>query len=251
MDSDTDLACDAAIHMYVMNGPEAEAFVDAFGQRADRLLVISSGDVYRAYGVLHRKEHAAVDPDPLTEEAPLRSVLHLYAEFPEYDKIPVEREVMQAGGSNCVLRLPAVYGPNDSHHRAGAWLKQMNSDQPFTLGESFANWRWTHGYIEDVAEAIALAAMDARSAGRIYNVGEAVTPTMFERIEGLGRAFGWRGKIAVTSDEASPLDYRQPMVMDSSRIRNELGFGELATAEDALQRTIAWEVESGYAQRPP
>jgi len=36
-------------------------------------------------------------------------------------------------------------------------------------------WRWTHGYLENVAHAIALAVMDDKATGRIYNVGEQVT----------------------------------------------------------------------------
>jgi nucleoside-diphosphate-sugar epimerase len=201
--------------------------------------------------VIHRKEPAAIDLSPVLEDAPLRTLLHLYAEFPEYDKIPVERAVMRAGDGNCVLRLPAVYGPGDSHHRAGAWLKQMTATgEPFRIGETFANWRWTHGFVEDAAEAIALAAVDHRSADRIFNVGEAATPTMLERMERLGGVFGWRGKIVVMPDDEMPLDYRQHLVMDSSRIRNELQFTEVVTEKEAWHRTIAWEVESGYVSRP-
>jgi len=54
---------------------------------------------------------------------------------------------------------------------AGDWLKQIASaHERLCIGESFAQWRWTHGYIEDIAEAIATAAIYERSAGRIYNV---------------------------------------------------------------------------------
>jgi uncharacterized protein YbjT (DUF2867 family) len=41
------------------------------------------------------------------------------------------------------------------------------------LEKGMASWRWTHGYVEDVAAAVALAVMDERAAGRTYNVGEA------------------------------------------------------------------------------
>jgi nucleoside-diphosphate-sugar epimerase len=73
---------------------------------------------------------------------------------------------------------------------------------------------------------------------------------MFERIERLGRAFRWCGKMVVTADEESALEYRQHMVMDSSRIRNELGFAEAVPEEEALRRAIAWETDSGYVSRP-
>jgi nucleoside-diphosphate-sugar epimerase len=227
-------ACDAAVHMHAMSGKDAESFVDALGRRADRLLVASSGDVYRAYGVLQRKEAAPIDSSPLTEDSPLRTVLQLYPEMPDYDKLPVERIVMQAGKRNCVLRLPAVYGPRDSHHRAAGWLKADGQ-----IGETYARWRWTHGYMENVAAAIALAAMDHRSAGRIYNVGEATTPTMLERLQQIGHS-----QITLAPDEKSALDYRQDLVMDSRRIRDELDYTEIVSEEEGLQRTICWEVEA-------
>jgi nucleoside-diphosphate-sugar epimerase len=237
--------CSAAIHMYAMSANDGLAFVRDFGPSADRLVLISSGDVYRAYGVIHRQEPTAIDPSPLTEDAPLRSVLNLYPQFPDYDKIPVERIVMQAGEHNCVLRLPAVYGPGDSHHRAGGWLKSLPH---ITAG--YARWRWTHGYIENVAEAIALAAENERSAGRIYNVGEPETPTMLERIERFAGAFGWRGGMAIVPEEPSALEYRQHLIMDSRRIRDQLGFQEVVSAAEACRRTVDWEVNSGYVSSP-
>ncbi len=41
------------------------------------------------------------------------------------------------------------------------------------LEKGMTSWRWTHGYVEDVAAAVALAVMDERAAGRTYNLGEA------------------------------------------------------------------------------
>jgi nucleoside-diphosphate-sugar epimerase len=227
-------ACDAAVHMHAMSVKDAENFVDALGSRAARLLVAGSGDVYRAYGVIHRKEAAPIDPSPLREDSPLRTVLRLYPEMPDYDKIPVERMVMQAGKHNCVLRLPAVYGPGDSRHRAGGWLKAGAQ-----IGETYSRWRWTHGYIENVAAAVALAAVDDRSAGRIYNVGEAATPTMLERLRQIGRS-----QIALVPDEESTLNYRQHLVMDSRRIRDELAFTEIVSEKEGLRRTISWEIDA-------
>ena len=56
--------------------------------------------------------------------------------------------------------------------------------------------------------------------------------------------------MVVVPEQESPLDYRQHLVMDSSRIRKELGFVEVTPEEEALRRTIAWEVDAGYVSRP-
>src|SRR5947209_2188359 len=87
------LACDVAIHMYAMTVQDAVAFVRDFGDLASRLIVISSGDVYRAYGRLLKMEDCEYESGPLTEDSPLRTALHPYPSHPKYDKIPVECEV--------------------------------------------------------------------------------------------------------------------------------------------------------------
>jgi hypothetical protein len=46
----------------------------------------------------------------------------------------------------------------------------------------FAEWRRTHGYAEDEAKAVVLAVLNARSAARVYNIGERVAPAWAERI---------------------------------------------------------------------
>ena len=40
--------------------------------------------------------------------------------------------------------------------------------------------------------------------------------------------------------------YHQHLVTDTSRIRRELGYGEIVSREDGLRRAIAW-----YAAEPP
>lgn len=193
-----------AIHMYAMTHQDGIAFVQNYGNTADRLIVLSSGDVYRAYGRLTGTEPGEYEPMPLTEGSSLRTVLNPYPAHPEYDKIPIEHEVMRTGRA-CVLRLPAVYGPGDQGHRFGAWIKRMTpGNAEFLIGETYAAWRWTHGYVENVAEAIALAAVDERANGKIYNVGEAHTPTMFERVRQIADVFGWKGTVVVVPDDQLP-----------------------------------------------
>ncbi len=57
---------DVAVHMWAMTAEDARLFVEAFRFSAGRIVVISSGDVYRAYGRLRRVESGPPDEMPLT-----------------------------------------------------------------------------------------------------------------------------------------------------------------------------------------
>lgn len=254
-------APDVVINMILLLEAQAEAFVQALSGVAQRAVVISSQDVYRAYGRLTGTEPGPPDPTPLTEDGPLRDKRYPYRQEPpraaddparwmdDYDKIPVERVVMSAPALPCsVLRLPAVYGPRDKQHRFHSLLKRMDDGRAvIALDAAEADWRWTHAYVDDVAHAICLAALDPRSAGRIYNVGEQQALSLEERAQAVGAAAGWQGRIAHVPAGRLPEamrfggDMRQPLVTDSSRIRAELGYREVTAPADAYARTVAWE----------
>jgi nucleoside-diphosphate-sugar epimerase len=117
------------------------------------------------------------------------------------------------------------------------------------LDESISLWRWTRGYVEDVAVAIALAVTVGRASGRVYNVGEMHPPSELEWVRLVGRAAGWTGEIVVVPRDRLPAPLRwwgdadtdHNLVTDTTRIRTELGYAELVPRDDALGRTIEWE----------
>ena len=61
--------------MIAFTAPDAEALMAAFRGLARRVVVVSSQDVYRAYGRLIGIEPGPPDPVPLDETSPLRSRL--------------------------------------------------------------------------------------------------------------------------------------------------------------------------------
>jgi nucleoside-diphosphate-sugar epimerase len=255
------LAPEEVLDMIPATEQDAREVMSIFSGVARRVVAISSQDVYRAFGRVNGKETGPVDSVPLTEESPLRENLYPYrGETPrdqddprrwqdDYDKILVERVVM--GDPNLpgtVLRLPMVYGPGDYQHRLFSYLKRMDDNRPaILLDEAEAQWRWTHGYVENVADAIALAVADERAAGRIYNIGEPITFTMAEWVGKIGEAAGWQGRVALVPRGHLPeplrlgINAEQDIVVDSSRIRKELGYAERVDLEEALRRTVAWE----------
>src|SRR5262249_11013698 len=100
-----------------------------------RLVVLSSQDVYAAYGRLLGLEPGAPDPTPSAEEAPLRSSRHPYRSTArpgdpayDYEKILVEQAAASDPGLPAtILRLPCVYGAGDPHHRVGQVLERVRA----------------------------------------------------------------------------------------------------------------------------
>jgi len=219
---------DAVIHMIPMGERDARAAVETFRGRAGRLVALSSGDVYRAYGRFTGLEPGPLEEGPLSESSPLRTVSYPYraqAKSPDdwaysYEKILVERVTLaEPDLHGVVLRLPKVYGPGDNADLATVYAFR---DHP--------RWRWTHGYVENVAQAVVLAACHP-AAGGIYNVGEEYTPTVAERLTQLPPS-------SSVAPSPRPANFDQHIVYDTSRIRRELGYAEPVSYEEGLRRTL-------------
>lgn len=220
---------DVVIHMIAMGEADSLAALDFFRRRSGRVIWISSGDVYLAYGRFTGIEPGPIVPVPLGEDSPLRSVLYPYrdAEKPPddlvniYDKILVERVAMSCPELPAtVLRLPKVYGPEENANLATVYSYR-----------SHPQWRWTHGYVENVARAIVLAAVSEAAAGRVYNVGEANTPAIRERLTRLPPS-------SLPLNSNPKFDFTQDIAYDTMRIRDELGYRELIPEGQAMNHVL-------------
>jgi nucleoside-diphosphate-sugar epimerase len=244
---------EVVVDMIAFTASDARGLVDAFRGQARRAVVISSADVYRAYGIFLGLEAGPLEPTPLAEDAPLRSILYPYRSHSsgaddflhDYDKIPVEQVILgQSDLPATVLRLPIVHGPGDEHHRLAAYLRRMDQGRPaILLNESMAHWKCPRGFVENVAQAIVLAVTNEAAAGRVHNVAEPIALTEAEWIGKIGEAVGWKGDVvAVPRDRVPiPFDARQSLDTDSTRIRRELGYEEAVPLEQGLRTTIDWE----------
>ncbi len=212
-----------------------------------RVVALSSCDVYRAFGRLHRTEPGEPDPMPLTEDSPLREKLSVAGL--RYNKTAVEREVTSDPELPAtILRLPATHGPGDYQHRLFDYIKRMDDQRPaILLDDIAARWQWSRGYVEDVAAAIALAVTNEQAAGRIYNVAEQDAFTEAEWVREIAKVVGWNGEVIALPPDRLPKnligigDFRQHIVIETKRIRRELGYSEVVPRIEALQRTIEWE----------
>ncbi len=259
---------EVVLDMVVWNAENAQELMQTFAGSARRVVVASSQDVYAAFGRVNGIEEGPVDPAILTEDAPLRQRLYPHrGESPRaeddpdrwrdtYDKIPAEQVALNYPGlPGTILRLPAVYGPNDHQHRMFQYLKRMLDKRPtIVLEEKEAGWRWTQGYVENVADALVLAVTDERASGRIYNVGEPLTLSLAERVAEIAKAADWHGTVVTIPASDLPkelcwgINAEQDVVADSSRIRHELGYREQIDLDEAFRRTIAWESDNPPAK---
>lgn len=220
---------DVVVHLLAMREAEALATLQTFSGKVERLVFASSGDVYRAYGLFIKQEPGNIEPVPLVAgSSPLRSKLYPYRgkqtprdslEY-DYEKILVERVLMGEPRLRATcLRLPKVYG------------KDKNEFESVYRFAKYPNWRWTHGYVENVAAAIALACCHPTAGGKTYNVGEAATPSVGERLALLPPS-----PLSAPFDDSH--DFGQDIVYDTLPIRQELGYREPVSWEESIERTL-------------
>lgn len=251
---------DAVIDLLAYTARDTRPLLVRLAGRVGRYVMASSGDVYRQYDLLHRRDTGAALGE-LDEGSPLRTRFYPYrgdqprapedaqAWMDDYDKIPIEKALFETAGLGwSILRLPMIYGPGDRQRRFRWAIEPMlKRGDLLPIDEQWAGWRTSLGYVDDVAEALVLAAVHPGADHRTFNVGPSEVISNLEWAEAIGAALGWRGTRQLRAREEAPepvraglqaLDLSVPMRLNSDAIRRELGFSEVATRTEALRATI-------------
>jgi nucleoside-diphosphate-sugar epimerase len=253
----------AVIDIFTISLRNTQPVIDAAAKAGARYVMVSSTDVYSNYGGLLKKESPAIRPEPATEDSPLRTLRYPYRGnsrrpkgvtddlFEEYDKIPIEEFAMAHGAPQAtVIRLPMIFGPDDKQHRFAWVIKGAKNGEPFRLDRRGAGWLNSYAFIDDVAEALSLAATLPEAAGRIYNAAQPFVRTQADWARTILTLMGIDSEIVlvdadaggVLAERADSSDLSYPLTLDSARIRAELGYSEIVPEEQALRRTIEWEL---------
>lgn len=256
----------SVIDIFALSLRNSQPAIEAAAAAGARYVLVSSTDVYSNYGGLLKKDSPPVRPDPATEDSPLRTLRYPYRGndrrpkgveddlFEDYDKLPIEEFALAQGIPEAtVMRLPMIFGPDDKQHRFGWAIKGAKAGEPFRLDRRGAGWLNSYAYIDDVAEALSLAATLPEAAGRTYNVAQPFVRTQADWARTILTLMGVDSEIelvdaaagGVLADRAEASDLSYPLTLDSARIRAELGYSEIIPEEQALRRTIAWELAQG------
>jgi len=241
----TDFGPDALVDTLALTTADAETALAAVDDDL-RLLVLSSMDVYRAFGAVLQGVES--DPVPLDETAPVREQRYPYrgrAEgFDDYEKLDVEAAYLARTATVC--RLPMVYGERDYQRREEKLLRRVRAGRP-RIPVGAGNWLWTRGYVRDVAAGVRLALESEATVAEVLNLGESHTWSMLLWARHVLDAAGSTAELVRVPDVLLPDDleelgtFAQHLLFDSSKARDLLGWQETEPHE-AVQRSVAWHL---------
>jgi nucleoside-diphosphate-sugar epimerase len=221
---------------------QALEMVDAVDIR--RLLVLSSGDVYRAYDAM--RTGTVSDPLPLGESAPVRIVRYPYRDEDgarDYDKLDVEEEYLARNAA--VLRLPMIYGEHDDQTREDFVLRRVRAGRR-VIPTGDASLLWTRGSVDQVAIAIRLA-LELDVSGEIFNIGEASTAPIDLWMRWIAAAAGASIEFVRVPETALPRDLwitrgrSQHLQFDVTKSETVLGW-QHADPEERVSASVRWHL---------
>jgi nucleoside-diphosphate-sugar epimerase len=237
---------DAAIDCRALTREDARSALDALPQGL-RLVVISSLDVYRAFGALN--EERETDPVPLDEDSPVRAERYPYrGKMPgmeHYDKLDVEEEYLPRGGT--ALRLPMVYGEHDYQLREEFLLRRVRAGRtriPFGSGM----WLACRVYVRDMARGARLVLESPWTAGMALNLCEDRTFSMAMWSRMILEAAGSSAELVRVDDDLLPEDLKptgtmtQHICATAHLARMLLGW-TTSDPGDTLRTTVRWHLD--------
>jgi nucleoside-diphosphate-sugar epimerase len=236
---------DAAVDCRALTRADSEAVLDALPEDL-RLVVISSIDVYRAFGALN--DDRETDPVPLDESSPVRPTRYPYRGkapgLDDYDKLDVEDVYLAQGATS--VRLPMVYGPHDYQLREEFILRRLRAGRdriPFGSG----SWLACRGYVKDIARGVHLVLNTPAAAGHVFNLCEDRTYTMRMWSRMILDAAGSTAELVRVADELLPEDLKptgtmtQHIACSAQKARSMLGWTTSDPAE-SLETTVRWHL---------
>ena len=242
-------APEAAIDCRALTRRDAELALEALPD-VKRWVVISSVDVYRAFGALNNE--AETDPVPLDEGSPVRPERYPYrGKMPgmdDYDKLDVEDVYLPRGAT--VLRLPMVYGEHDYQRREEFLLRRLRAGRkriPFGAG----TWLTCRAYVRDVGGAVRLA-LQKPVAGQVMNICEDRSYSMRMWSRMILEAAESDADLVRVPDELLPEDLKftgnmsQHIAASAQRARSLLGW-TTSDPFETLRTTVRWHL----ANPPP
>ena len=245
-----DFGPDAAIDCRALTRADAEVALTSLPDDI-RLVVISSMDVYRAFGSVN--DDRETDPVPLDENSPVRPYRYPYRGkregMDDYDKLDVEDVYLPRGATS--LRLAMVYGEHDYQLREEFILRRVRAGRT-RIPVGAGTWLTCRGYVRDIARGARLVLESPVALGEALNLCEDSTFSIGMWSRMILEVAGSEAKLVRVVDELLPEDLqatgtmKQHILASAEKARSALGWTTTDPAT-ALRLTVAWHL----ANPPP
>ncbi len=241
---------DAVVDTYCMNEVSAANVLECFPPDL-RYIVLSSMDVYRAFGAVLTETET--DPLPITESSPVRTTLypHKGSGQPgsdDYEKLHVESVYGKVNAT--ILRLPMVYGPFDPRRREDYILRRLRAGRkqiPIGIG----NWLWTKGFVFDIANSVNLILHSDTTRGEIINICETHTHTFADWSKMILQAANSDAELVPVDEKLLPEDLGsltkprpQHLLVSNEKARRLLPDWVETDNQSALNQSVNWHLEN-------
>lgn len=194
-------------------------------------------------------------PVPVSEDAP--TVIEPGDDQKGFRVARTEEAVLSHHPRAAHFRYPYVYGPYQVVPREWSIVRRILDGRRRMIIPDDGLTLHHHGYTENLAHAVLLAVdtPDA-AAGKVFNAGDDEVLTIRHVVELCAAALNAELElISMPYDVAVPAHplLAQPLpthrVMDTSRLRNDLGYRDAVPARQAVGLTAQWLAENPLAPR--
>lgn len=218
------------IDMIPFTAVHAGNLILALNGKQVKMIAVSSIDVYAAYNVLHNLSEK-IQNVPLLEDSELRDRLSFQGA--KYDKLNIEKIYWSYFDQCSILRMPAIYGLPDKR-RIEDIFTELYQTRKISIKKEYAEWRFSRSSNVNCAYAISLC-VDHESK-EIFNVSEKYSYSELEWRLIIAKAMGIIPDIDYNDNVPIPYNcnVKQHWVVDSSKIRNRLGYYEKYDTEKTI-----------------
>jgi nucleoside-diphosphate-sugar epimerase len=239
-----DLRPDAVVDTLAMTRADVDAVLPYLPDA--RLVVLSSGDVYRAFEL--QDSPVGEVPVPISEESPVRHGRYPYRGqrpgLDDYDKLDVEPLYLERGGT--VLRLGFIYGEHDPQRREEFILRRVRAGRR-RIPAGPGCWLISRCYVGDVASAVLATLGTDAASGQVLNIVEAASGTIADWARQILAAAGHDAELVTVPDQDLPEDmdltkhYAQHLLFDSHKAQMLLGW-QPGPPEAGVAASVRWHL---------
>lgn len=228
---------------------------EVFAGRCEHLVGVGGVPVYRGFIEPHHSRPWGMKILS-KEDAPLADTAHPTSKF-AMQVLEAERSVLARGAAGAYkasyVRYPQIYGPRNIVPWEWAVVRRIRDGRRVMVLPDDGLWIISRSAARNAAHALmCIVDQPDVAAGQSYNIADDDQFTVRQWAEVVaGLAGGGLEFVGVPSlltpsslNEFLAPTSRPHMIVDASKIRTQLGYRDVVTAEDALRETVEWLQEN-------